>query len=199
MLCFISQIGGIISRYDLSNSNSISWRSTWLQVYTLDEIMASVLIIANHTNFLSNLLSNTTLCWKWLFSCDNQMASIDPRDATRSILGGLLQTIWAVAPTYPLLFIYYYYYYYYYYSYSHHYHPWPISTHQRWSSTHSKVIENYLFSIANTPFGPFSRSLQLSFSQYDASVKHMLYAQIHTILNEVNSLFTHFKVIYISI
>jgi len=98
------------------------------------------------------------------FTCDGQSLDIYPQDATRSVLAATLQTVWGVAPT-----------------------------NQRWSSIHGKPEENYLWSLGNTPFGSFSNSLTLSFSQHDAASKGVLYTELHNILEEVNGLFAHFS------
>jgi hypothetical protein len=55
-------------------------------------------------------------------------------------------------------------------------------------------VDNFLWSVGTTPFGPFSPAVALSFAQRDAGVKNILYNEIHTILEEINLLFNHFKV-----
>jgi hypothetical protein len=50
-------------------------------------------------------------------------------------------------------------------------------THETWSP-HLKDIEtNMLFSTGNTPFGPMSHSLDLSFSQSDAAMRNVIYGE----------------------
>lgn len=100
-------------------------------------------------------------------SCHNNVPLIDFRDASRAVLASLLTTIWGIVPTY-----------------------------ERWSLLHNKVVRNYLFGLARTPFGTLSNSMQLSFVQKDAATKHVIFSQLQSILSEINSLFEHFSVIH---
>lgn len=67
-------------------------------------------------------------------------------------------------------------------------------TYQRWSLIHNKLTTNYIWGLGRTPFGIFSDSLELSFVQTDSAVKHILFSQLHSILSEINLLFSHYEV-----
>lgn len=103
--------------------------------------------------------------------CDSSNVFIDFRDSTRSVLSSLLTTVWGIVPTY-----------------------------EKWSLVHNKLITNHIWALGGTPFGSLSQSIQLSFSQTDAAVKHILFSEIHSVLSEVNSLFSHYtvRIIFIS-
>ncbi len=50
----------------------------------------------------------------------------------------------------------------------------------------------YLWSIGQTPFGPLSSSLELSFAQRDAVARHGVYALILAAMSAVDGVFDHF-------
>ncbi|KAL6045728.1 DUF4261 domain-containing protein [Balamuthia mandrillaris] len=98
------------------------------------------------------------------YACDGQEISLDPRDASRPVLATLLQSIWGVSPT-----------------------------HISWDVAHSRKREDFLWSLGNTPFGPFSTSILLSFAQKDASVRHHIYAAVNQLLSNTTSLLQLFS------
>ena len=59
--------------------------------------------------------------------------TLNPQDATRATLGCILSTVWGVAPT-----------------------------HELWNPISLRVHKDFLWSVGNTPFGPFSSSLEMS-------------------------------------
>ena len=73
-------------------------------------------------------------------SCNGQSMQFDPRDASRAVLGALLQTAFGVAPT-----------------------------HRFWNPFLNDSETNFMWDIGHTPFAYFSKSLRLSFAQRDAA------------------------------
>lgn len=85
------------------------------------------------------------------YSCNRQQLLISTRHLERPITGALLQSLFGVSPT-----------------------------HLSWSAKHNSTLVDYRWGIGNTPFGPFSDSSGLSFSQRDAARRNT----ILTMLNE---------------
>lgn len=84
------------------------------------------------------------------YSCNGRQLLAPTRELERPITGALLQTLFGVAPT-----------------------------HLTWSSQHNNTLVDYRWGTGQTPFGPFSDVLSLSFAQRDA-------AQRNTILTMLN-------------
>lgn len=98
------------------------------------------------------------------FQCNGVAMTMDPSDPARAVLGALLETGWGVA-----------------------------RTHDVWSHHRSTVEQNYLWSIGDTPFGPFSLSTRLSFAQRDAAARAILYSSLNHTLAELQHLLSHFQ------
>lgn len=79
------------------------------------------------------------------YTCNGRHVVLQSRQLERPIVGALLQTLWGVTPT-----------------------------HLRWSAQHNNSIVDYTWSVGQTPFGPFSDMLSLSFVQRDAAPRNTL-------------------------
>ena len=84
------------------------------------------------------------------YVCQDNPISIDGRDATREIMGALLQTLWGVLPTGDY-----------------------------WSKSHKQIENDWMWNVGRTPFGPFSDSKELSFVQIDSIKRPQLYQLIN--------------------
>ncbi|MCO5555226.1 hypothetical protein L7F22_008770 [Adiantum nelumboides] len=89
------------------------------------------------------------------YTCNGRHVVLQSRQLERPIVGALLQTLWGVTPT-----------------------------HLRWSAQHNNSIVDYTWSVGQTPFGPFSDMLSLSFVQKDAAPRNTL---LITFNNSVSS------------
>eukprot|EP00250_Pteridium_aquilinum_P014393 c21960_g1_i1 orf=190-2199(+) len=89
------------------------------------------------------------------YTCNGRHVVLQSRHLERPIVGALLQTLWGVTPT-----------------------------HLRWSAQHNSSIVDYTWSVGQTPFGPFSDMLSLSFVQKDAASRNTLFI---TFNNSVSS------------
>lgn len=94
------------------------------------------------------------------YQCSGRTLAVDPKDATRPVMGALVSTVWGVAPT-----------------------------HQAWDPLHNRIKENYLWAVGGTPFGPFSPSVRLTFAQTDPARRFRLYGYIERTLRRLTSLF----------
>ncbi|XP_058085076.1 uncharacterized protein LOC131232686 [Magnolia sinica] len=79
------------------------------------------------------------------YSCNGRHVITQARELERPIVGSILQSMWGVSPT-----------------------------HLTWSPWHNSTLVDYTWSIGQTPFGPFSESLSLSFVQKDAAQRNVL-------------------------
>jgi len=84
------------------------------------------------------------------FSCDATSVSIDPRDASRSVLGSVLEVAFGVSPSFRL-----------------------------WDSAKNTTRDDFLFTLGYTPFAPFSTKKTLSFAIKDAALRHMVLSELH--------------------
>lgn len=84
------------------------------------------------------------------YNCNGRHVITQSRSLERPIVGALLQSLWGVSPT-----------------------------HLTWSPRHNSTLVDYTWSVGQTPFGPFSESMSLSFVQRDAAPRNVLL----TILN----------------
>lgn len=89
------------------------------------------------------------------YTCNGRHVVLQSRLLERPIVGALLQTLWGVTPT-----------------------------HLRWSTQHNSSIVDYTWGVGQTPFGPFSDMLSLSFVQKDAAPRNTLFT---TLNNSVSS------------
>jgi len=90
------------------------------------------------------------------YSCSDEMVTLDAADATRPMLGALLQTGWGVAPT-----------------------------HEHFSGKKQSAEVNFVWSAANTPFGPFSASAKLNFAVFDAARRNLVFSALNASLAQV--------------
>jgi hypothetical protein len=84
------------------------------------------------------------------YTCNGRHVVSQSRHLERPIVGALLQTLFGVAPT-----------------------------HLRWSTQHNNSIVDYTWSVGQTPFGPFSDLLSLSFVQKDAAPRNILFSTLN--------------------
>ena len=121
--------------------------------------------------------------------CKEKYMKLDPSEPTRNIFAALLQSIWGISPTYFFLF------------------PFISSTdfcspqkirHNHWNEEHNLVSDSYLWSLAQTPFGPYTTSPALSFSQRDSALRNVLYAKMEFLLTGMQSLILRISVVFSS-
>ena len=94
------------------------------------------------------------------YACNGRHMITQARNLERPIVGSVLQSIWGVSPT-----------------------------HLSWSALHNHTIVDYTWSTGQTPFGPFSDSLSLSFVQKDAARRNVLLTALnYTILSSADVL-----------
>ena len=96
-------------------------------------------------------------------ACNSEPVRINPADVTRNVLAATLQTTFGVSPT-----------------------------HERWEPVRGEVVSTYTFSGAATPFGVFSPTAELSFSQHDAARRNALYSVLVENLAEVQDMLQDF-------
>ena len=96
------------------------------------------------------------------FSCGTSTMVISPNNPNKSIIKSILQTVWGITPV-----------------------------HQTWSIPHNKIIENYMWSLNDSPF---SNNLEINTFERDKAIRNVLYSKVHITLTQVNDLFTHFSV-----
>jgi hypothetical protein len=100
------------------------------------------------------------------YSCNGKSMQFDPRDAVRSVIASLLQTVWDVAPNYLYIDS---------------------------NSAHPAAVTDFMWAIGDTPVGYFSRSKRLSFSQRDAAARHVLFHESNSTLSQLSHLLRHFQ------
>jgi len=96
-------------------------------------------------------------------NCDMEPLWGRSDDATKSVLGSILNTGWGVT-----------------------------ATHQIWSNIHQRILSDYTWSIVNSPFEPFGSHAGISVAHQDTATRHILYSEIHFLFEDVNNLFSHF-------
>nr|POE87691.1 hypothetical protein CFP56_65465 [Quercus suber] len=79
------------------------------------------------------------------YTCNGHHMFTQTRSLERPLVGSILQSMWGVSPTHLL-----------------------------WSPRHNSTLVDYTWSVGQTPFGPFSESLSLSFVQKDAAKRSVL-------------------------
>ena len=79
------------------------------------------------------------------YTCNGRHMFTQTRSLERPLVGSILQSMWGVSPTHLL-----------------------------WSPRHNSTLVDYTWSVGQTPFGPFSESLSLSFVQKDAAKRSVL-------------------------
>ncbi|OIV90276.1 hypothetical protein TanjilG_08313 [Lupinus angustifolius] len=84
------------------------------------------------------------------YSCNGRHVFTQTRELERPIVGSILQSMWGVSPT-----------------------------HMSWSPRHNDTLLDYTWSIGQTPFGPFSEMLSLSFVQKDAARRNVLLTSLN--------------------
>uniref|UniRef100_A0A1D1Z3A7 Protein CrcB n=1 Tax=Anthurium amnicola TaxID=1678845 RepID=A0A1D1Z3A7_9ARAE len=94
------------------------------------------------------------------YSCNGRHVITQARSLERPIVGSVLQSMWGISPT-----------------------------HLSWSPQHNNTVVDYTWSVGQTPFGPFSDSLSLSFVQKDAARRNVLLTSLnYTILSAIDVL-----------
>jgi len=129
-----------------------------LPIYIFDVSWKEVLLLDRHhqaVSFPDMVVAVQTTSSKIAYDliCKYYRVTVDGRDASRAVLASTLETVWGVSPT-----------------------------HQTWDPSHNKPRNDYLWAVGPTPFGQFSSSLQLSFSQTDAVARNPLYLLINNTL-----------------
>ncbi|BBN17816.1 hypothetical protein MPTK1_7g17090 [Marchantia polymorpha subsp. ruderalis] len=99
------------------------------------------------------------------YSCNGRPMVAQTRMLERPIVGALLQTLWGVAPT-----------------------------HLTWSAQHNSSLVDYRWAVGQTPFGPFSDSMSLSFAQRDAAPRNVLYSMLNQSISTALDLLETIKV-----
>lgn len=84
------------------------------------------------------------------YTCNGRHVVTQTRQLERPIVGAILQSLWGVTPT-----------------------------HLRWSTQHNSTIVDYTWGVGQTPFGPFSDMLSLSFVQRDAAPRNTLFTALN--------------------
>ncbi|CAA7408818.1 unnamed protein product [Spirodela intermedia] len=94
------------------------------------------------------------------YTCNGRHMITQTRNLERPVVGSVLQSMWGVSPT-----------------------------HLSWSPQHNHTVVDYTWSIGQTPFGPFSDSLSLSFVQKDAARRNVLLTSLnYTIMSATDVL-----------
>lgn len=84
------------------------------------------------------------------YSCNGHHVFLHTRELERPLVGSILQSMWGVSPT-----------------------------HLSWSPRHNSTLVDYTWSVGQTPFGPFSESLTMSFVQKDAARRNVLLTSLN--------------------
>lgn len=84
------------------------------------------------------------------YSCNGRHMFTQTRELERPLVGSILQSMWGVSPT-----------------------------HLSWSPRHNSTLVDYTWSVGQTPFGPFSETLSLSFVQKDAARRNILLTSLN--------------------
>jgi len=84
------------------------------------------------------------------YSCNGRQLLVPTRELERPIIGGLLQTLFGIAPT-----------------------------HLTWSYQHNSTMVDYRWGVGRTPFGPFSDLQDLSFAQRDAARRNTILTMLN--------------------
>eukprot|EP00898_Chlorokybus_atmophyticus_P004638 jgi/Chlat1/5175/Chrsp33S05043 len=97
------------------------------------------------------------------FSCNDEVVLFNPRVIARQVLAGVLQAGWGVNPTHVI-----------------------------WDAQQQRPSENYLWSVGNTPFGPLSSIVSVSFAQRDAAHRNLVYTYLNETAGEAMDLLNEF-------
>eukprot|EP00002_Diphylleia_rotans_P027940 TRINITY_DN5628_c0_g1_i2.p1 TRINITY_DN5628_c0_g1~~TRINITY_DN5628_c0_g1_i2.p1 ORF type:complete len:660 (+),score=133.89 TRINITY_DN5628_c0_g1_i2:55-2034(+) len=97
------------------------------------------------------------------FQCDDATIYLDSTDATRAVLGSVLETAYGIAPSYSL-----------------------------WDAAHHTAHVDYLWCIGKTPFGYFSTENDLSFVYKDLASRTNVYSLFNSTLSSLGDLFVKF-------
>ncbi|KAM7280289.1 hypothetical protein ACFE04_007423 [Oxalis oulophora] len=84
------------------------------------------------------------------YSCNGRHVFTHTRELERPLVGSILQSMWGVSPTHLL-----------------------------WSSQHNNTLVDYTWSVGQTPFGPFSELMSLSFVQKDAARRNVILTSLN--------------------
>ncbi|KAG4182080.1 hypothetical protein ERO13_A09G022300v2 [Gossypium hirsutum] len=84
------------------------------------------------------------------YSCNGRHVFTRTRELQRPLVGSILQSMWGVSPTHLL-----------------------------WSPTHNSTLVDYTWTVGQTPFGPFSEVMSLSFVQKDAARRNFLLTSLN--------------------
>ena len=104
------------------------------------------------------------------FQCNDKPLTLDGLDVPRRVTGAVLQSLLGVLPTGEF-----------------------------WSESHQRLEEDWMWNVANTPFGVFNNAKEWSFSQYDGGYRPHLYQLInqtitHTLEPLIHLLSYHYEI-----
>ena len=95
--------------------------------------------------------------------CGGAAQHLDPADASRAVLGALLQSGWGVAPS-----------------------------DVAWSAARNTTEPSLLWAVGRTPFGPYSARPELSFALRDAAARAALHARAAEVIGHAQQLATYY-------
>jgi len=98
------------------------------------------------------------------FSCNDEVLTLDASDATRGIIGSVLETVWGVGS--------------------------PSVT---WNTALQQTQPDHLWGVGYTPWGPFSQSREISMSTRDAMLRNQVYTAIYESANHLSEIISVFK------
>ncbi len=99
------------------------------------------------------------------FTCGGSPMKLRGSDPRRAVLGALLTTGWGIPPL-----------------------------HQVWNHAREEVENDYMWSVVDTTFGPFSHSVSLSFLERDAASRNLLFSLVLQALDEIEGALSDFEV-----
>jgi hypothetical protein len=99
------------------------------------------------------------------YICNTHTMSVDPSNIEVPLLSSAIQSIWGIPASY-----------------------------KSWNIVHNKSVENYLWTLhPYAIYSPFISSLNIHPLLKDVALRNLLYTHLHSSLDEVNHLFTHFE------
>lgn len=97
------------------------------------------------------------------FQCQDEVLTMDYSVIDRPVFSALLHSIWGVA-----------------------------GAHEMYSMEHNKTLSDHTWAAISSPFGPFSKSVDLSFASRDSAMRNVIFTALNQSLHEASLLFEHF-------